>query len=296
MRVRGVLKGVTVVVSAGALIAFGAAAASAAVPSSQVVNVVGNGSAVHLSKTTVHAGTVQFNVSTTVPASTGSGSEITIFKPKGGATAATVLADLKDEFTQYPSIAAKGTRELVRDAGFYGLADPVQGTPFTVTEKLAAGTYYLLDAGLQPPTKPSDLTTLTVTPAYVTDAQPAVASQFTVQMTSADTFVTPRNWQHRGTVTVANVSDTIHFLNLVPVKAGTTDKQVQQYFDSGAQGPPSFATGGSSGGSDVQSPGTSLQLTYDLPAGTYVLLCFVADDQTGMPHALMGMHKVVVLH
>ena len=38
-----------------------------------------------------------------------------------------------------------------------------------------------------------------------------------------------------------------------------------------------------------------LQLSYDLPAGTYVLLCFVADDETGIPHAIMGMHQVVVL-
>jgi len=39
-----------------------------------------------------------------------------------------------------------------------------------------------------------------------------------------------------------------------------------------------------------------MQLTYNLPAGRYVLLCFVADEQTGIPHAFMGMHKVVVLH
>lgn len=24
-----------------------------------------------------------------------------------------------------------------------------------------------------------------------------------------------------------------------------------------------------------------------------VLLCFVADDMTGIPHAVMGMHKVI---
>lgn len=36
-------------------------------------------------------------------------------------------------------------------------------------------------------------------------------------------------------------------------------------------------------------------MAYNLPAGTYVLLCFVADDVTGMPHALMGMHKVIQL-
>jgi hypothetical protein len=32
-----------------------------------------------------------------------------------------------------------------------------------------------------------------------------------------------------------------------------------------------------------------------LPAGTYVMLCFIADDEAGMPHAVMGMHKVVHL-
>lgn len=294
MRARAVLRGATVVLSAGALIAVGAVAASAS-SASQVVNVVGDGHSVQLSRTSVQAGTIRFDVSTSVPASQGS-SEITLFKPKGGATAATVLADLRDEFANYPSKAAKGTRELVRDANFYGLADPMEGTPFTITEKLTAGTYYLFDAGVQPPTKPSDLTKLTVRSAYTSYAQPAVASQFTVQLTSADRFVAPRNWQHKGTVTVANVSDTIHFMSLVPVKKGTTDQQVQQYFDSGQQGPPSFALQGPSGGSDVESPGVSLQLTYNLPAGTYVLLCFVADDQTGMPHAMMGMHKVVVLH
>ena len=43
------------------------------------------------------------------------------------------------------------------------------------------------------------------------------------------------------------------------------------------------------------SPGREARLTYHLPAGTYVLLCFVADDVTRMPHAFMGMHKVVTL-
>jgi hypothetical protein len=36
-------------------------------------------------------------------------------------------------------------------------------------------------------------------------------------------------------------------------------------------------------------------VTYNLPRGTYVLICFVSDEETGMPHALMGMHKVVIL-
>src|SRR3954454_20346899 len=104
-----------------------------------------------------------------------------MFKPKGGATAADALADLKDEVTGYPSIAAKGTRALVRDATFLGLADPIKEAPFTVTEALTAGEYYVLAPGLQPPTSVSDLRPLTVPSGYP-GAQPALASQFTVKL------------------------------------------------------------------------------------------------------------------
>ena len=113
-----------------------------------------------------------------------------------------------------------------------------------------------------------------------------------------DRFSAPRVLPHRGTLTFVNRADTIHFMDLTPVQDGTTDAQVQTALNvppAQQTGPPAFFKQGPSGGADVLSPGGRLQLTYDLPAGTYVLLCFVADDQTGMPHAAMGMHKVVVL-
>lgn len=280
--------------TAAALVALGTSSALASTSSAtQAVNVVGNGSSVHLDHNTVTAGSIAFHVSTTVPASTGGGSEITMFKPKAGKTAAQVLADLADEFVNNPAL---GTRELTRDANFYGLADVVQGYGMTVTESLRPGTYYILDAGLAPPTSVAGLTKLYVKSSYSAGTAAVPASQFTVQATSADRFIAPSDWPHAGTLTFANVSDTIHFMNLVPVKPGTTDQQVQRYFNYPSSGPPPFALQGPSGGNDVVSPGGSLQLTYHLPAGTYVLLCFVADDVTGMPHAVMGMHKVVVLN
>jgi hypothetical protein len=82
---------------------------------------------------------------------------------------------------------------------------------------------------------------------------------------------------------------------LLPVTPGTTDAQVQAYFDSGVSDPPAFALNGPSASTDLLSPGKQLVLSYSLPKGTYVLLCFVSDDKTGMPHAAMGMHKVVKL-
>ena len=68
------------------------------------------------------------------------------------------------------------------------------------------------------------------------------------ELRDVQSFVAPRNWSHRGTVTVSNVSDTLHFMDLEPVKPGTTDREVQAYFDSGAQSQPPWSLDGPYGG------------------------------------------------
>ena len=178
-----------------------------------------------------------------------------------------------------------------------GLADVVVGTGATITENLSPGTYYLIDTA-NPPSGPPPVTTLTVKPAKAGIEQDSdLVSQTTVSATSADRFVVSRRtWPHQGTLTFRNTSDTLHFMSLTPVKTGTTDQDVTKYFNSGSKNPPPFLRPGPSIGNDVTSPGVSLQLSYNLPKGTYVALCFIADDVTGMPHAIMGMHKVVVLN
>lgn len=290
-------KGVLVALSVGGLLAVGMTPASAGDSPNgeiqQTVNVVGSGSAVHVDHSTIQSGSIRFNVSSTNP---GNGSEIAMFQPKAGKTLSRVLHDLQDEFSRYPGMAADGTRELTADARFLGLADPGPGQTAVVTEFVSPGTYYLLDLANPPQGAPA-VTTLTVRRAGRNIEQDSdLRSQVTVQATSADRFITARDWPHQGTYTFTNVSDTLHFMILQRVKNGTTDAQIQRYLDSGSHNPPPFALPGPGTGNDVVSPGGSLQLTYDLPRGTYVLLCFVADDMTGMPHAVMGMHKVVVLH
>jgi len=61
------------------------------------------------------------------------------------------------------------------------------------------------------------------------------------------------------------------------------------------QSAPPFARDGPSGGDDVVSPGGTILASGNLPGGTYGLLCFIADDMTGIPHAIMGMHEVIEL-
>ena len=271
---------------------IGAASASAhSQDTGSWVSVMGDGSRVTTSRSAVDEGVVRFRVSST---NTGAGSDITLFQPKANVSVAMVLADLQEEFASDPATNAKGTRDLTRDARFFGLADVQPGNPATVTERLKRGTYYLMDLGA-PPSGAPIITTMRVRGNEGGDDGRLPSASATVDLTSADTFVTHGRMPANGTVRVRNVADTIHFMSIVPVKAGTTDADIQAYFDSGAQGPPAFAVDGPSVGLDVLSPGREARLTYHLPAGTYVLLCFVADDVTGMPHAFMGMHKVVTL-
>lgn len=255
--------------------------------------VVGDGARVAITQPTIKSGLDTFSVlSNNKPA--GNASSITLFSLKGGATLSRVGADLRDEFSQTPAKAARGTRELVRDINSVGLADITGGAHVAVTTYVAPGTYYLMDlynfTGVGSPA----FTPLVVTPG---NGNGPLRGDVHVQGTSDDKFIAPSNWPHAGSYVFSNTSDTIHFMELQRVKPGTTDAQVQAAFNAPSQnGPPSFFLGGPTAGNDVVSPGNSVRVDYNLPAGTYVLLCFIADDMTGAPHAIMGMHKVITLH
>lgn len=86
-----------------------------------------------------------------------------------------------------------------------------------------------------------------------------------------------------------------HFLVLQQVAEGTTTDQVLEFLQSGDQGqPPWGLPGGMETGS--LSPGRSMTVNYDLPAGQYVVMCFFPDpNMGGMPHALMGMLEMIHL-
>lgn len=248
--------------------------------------------AVHLSKTTFHEGVVKFHVGTDFA----QGSSVSFFQLKHGVTVAKLTEDLADEFSPSLLTDAKGTRELTRDVVFHGLADTSPGISVSVIERLYDGTYYAADFSAGGPQTPPVLTKITVTEGGDSHARIDYDDYASVSMTSADRFVVHGALPARGTVALYNVSDTIHFMQLLPIKPGTTDAQIQAFIDTGSQAQPPFALNGPRVSTDVLSPGQSLLFSYQLPKGTYVLACFVADSMTGMPHFVMGMHKVVVVH
>ena len=86
-----------------------------------------------------------------------------------------------------------------------------------------------------------------------------------------------------------------HFVQLQQVVEGTTADQVIDALLAGENGPPPpFLEAGLFTGS--LSPGHSMTVDYDLPPGHYAVMCFFPDpDMKGMPHAFMGMVRIIHL-
>jgi hypothetical protein len=99
---------------------------------------------------------------------------------------------------------------------------------------------------------------------------------------------------HKGWVHLVNNADQPHFVQFQQVKENTTNAQVHRYFKNHAQGQPSFALRPNFG-TGVLTQGQSSDVYLNLPAGKYLIACFWPDFKTGMPHAFMGMWKLIHL-
>jgi len=96
-----------------------------------------------------------------------------------------------------------------------------------------------------------------------------------------------------GVIRFKNLStESPHFLYLQHVKEGTTRKQVIDGLQS--PGKPDWALNGSAG-TDALNHDRAMNLSVNLPAGEYALMCFFPDPKDGTPHAFMGMVKIVHL-
>jgi hypothetical protein len=101
----------------------------------------------------------------------------------------------------------------------------------------------------------------------------------------------------KGRFQFKNKADEPHFVQLLQVAPGTTTDQVLSYLQSGEEAPPPWAVPEGGGlFTGTLSPGRSMTVDYDLPAGQYVVMCFFPDPKMGgMPHALMGMLRMITL-
>jgi hypothetical protein len=97
-----------------------------------------------------------------------------------------------------------------------------------------------------------------------------------------------------GWVHLVNNADQPHFVQFQEVKGSTTNAQVRHYFKTGARGNPSWGLRPNFG-TGVMTQGQNSDVYLNLPAGKYLIACFWPDFKTGMPHAFMGMWKLIQL-
>ncbi|MGA5821861.1 hypothetical protein ACPC54_28840 [Kitasatospora sp. NPDC094028] len=247
-------------------------------------------------------GLVTFAVETDDPA----GRQIQLIRPHEGVSHTTLFADLTKAVSETPATAAQGIRAVAAEADALGGTLVSPDVPARFTGEVDEGEVLVLDftAFLKDPAHPVFATIEfeghngrhrhhrhhrgAEEHATVVQEETPAGPRFDVEdLDDAD-----------APIVVRNEADELHEMVLQPVKPGTTDADVQAFFDATAKGQhPTPPFSGVPSGLSAISPGdTAVFEAEDLKPGTYVLLCFIPDDKTGVPHAFLGMHKVVELH
>lgn len=268
--------------SGGAAIATtlaGAATASASTPA-KVPTVIAHVSSKSISLSTgnrLHAGRISFKVVTHK-----GDHELQIARLKRGYTLPEAGADLAKAF----SGDVGAVRRVDAKISFRGGAETRPHHPGRFGINLSRGQYVFIDQNSN--------AFRTITVYGKAPARRALPHNSSIGVYTYGFDTTPNVLPRSGNTRIFNVSDQPHFIVFQRVKHGTTHKRVAKYFKSMSEQEPSWALKANTS-SGVISNGRSQTFHYSLPAGRYVIACFWPDDETGMPHASMGMWKLVTL-
>jgi hypothetical protein len=169
---------------------------------------------------------------------------------------------------------------------FRGGAETRPNHPGRFSISLSKGTYVFTDQN-------SNAFTM-VTVVGTAPARPSIPVQGSITAYSYGFGVSP-TLPADGWIRAFNQADQPHFIVFQRVKASTTNAMVRKAFAAGLSGPqPSWLLKATTS-MGVITPYFGEKLHIDLPAGKYLIACFWPDDDTGMPHAFMGMWKLVRL-
>ncbi|MDQ3693407.1 MAG: hypothetical protein M3464_07250 [Chloroflexota bacterium] len=183
--------------------------------------------------------------------------------------------------------------EVPLAGGIYALPGE---TAYTVLD-LAAGEWVLW---AEDPTAPQPPVAIMVTGEAPAD-QPAPVADVTISMTEmAFTLDQPLAGGPQ-IIALTNDGQQPHFLILATVPDGTTVDDVLQlsmtFVDPTATPPAnlSFDQLQEIANTADLSSGMTNWFSVDLASGSYLLVCFVPDQETGIPHAMLGMIDIVTV-
>ena len=170
---------------------------------------------------------------------------------------------------------------------WFGGVEASTNHPGYFAETLYAGTYFLTE---QNGTAHTTLHVFGTPPG----GQGWVNQTSALSAVKPNRFAVPASIPRSGWTLFHNSAAEPHFIVLQQVQPSTTYREVLAALKSNSQTPPSWALPATYS-TAVVSPNTQMLFHYSLPAGKYVMMCFWPDDETGMPHALMGMYKFITL-
>lgn len=296
------LAGAVTLVIGGFLATAAPASASTDHAQSLWVTVTGDGSHGTLSNDDLHPGWLALHVmDNTSPTS---GAQIVVAKMLDDYPVSRLVADINLQVGNAPpDQAAASTRDIDKIAVALGGGDVFGSSPFFKSNTIwvpGDGVYYVLNTAAT-----NGVAVIGSFEAHGRALEAGArdhSGTISLGNGTADTITLRGHMPEQGTVKVRNNGDSIHLLAISKVADGVTDAQVQAEYNNlmmgifpspgndpaGLISPPTVSTG-----IDAISPGHSSLFRYSLPAGTYLLQCFVADSVTGIPHAFMGMHLVV---
>lgn len=261
--------------SAVALVGAASASAATTIP---VVTVHVSSTHVRLSTgNTLHAGRVIYRVVTTK-----GDHGLQVARLLHGYTLQQAGQDLNKAFSG--DVAA--VRRVDSNIRFRGGAETRPNHPGRFSISLSAGTFVFVDQN-------SNAHTF-VTVVGTAPKRPTIATQGSITAYSYG-WGTSNKLPADGWIRFFNQSDQPHFLEIQHVRQSTTNAMVRKAFSSGENGPPPSWVLKANTSTGVLTPYFVEKFHLDLPAGKYLIACFWPDDDTGMPHAFMGMWKLVWL-
>jgi hypothetical protein len=266
---------VAVTFTAGAVVAAPAVAASRAPVPTVVVHV---GKSVSLSTGhRVHAGRTIYRVVT------GKGDhQLQIARLRNGYTLPQFGQDIGKAFGG----DVKAIRRIDRNVVFRGGAEARPHKPGIFSATLPAGQFVFIDVN-------TNKFTLVNVFGKIPQRQ-FLPNRASIRAFSYGFDPMPTSISHKGWFLFTNKADQPHFIEFQHVKQSTTHGQVRRFFKHGGQGQPGFALRGSFG-AGVLTQGQHAGQYINLPRGKYLIACFWPDFRTGMPHALMGMWRLIQL-
>jgi hypothetical protein len=216
-----------------------------------------------------------------------------------GVSLAKFTAELRLAVSNNPAQAAAGISAVERDATAVGGASVEPSTGVDVTIPLCEGTYYFFD-----------FNQVFVPNAKITYHRLEVEGRFKgripahgaeidqVETKAGPRFVAPKVMDPADLILVRNKADEFHEAMFQRVKPGVDNAQLTKFFNAikNGQNPGfnPFAENASRGAAPI-SPGRIELIRFHAKRAHYALLCFIPDNQSGIPHAFLGMHAVVKL-